>query len=41
MTAPLRRHHTQVRKSAISKTKAAYAADEMSVDLLAMEFCQP
>lgn len=39
MTAPLRLHIAQVRKSAISKTKAAYAGDELSVDLLALEFC--
>lgn len=41
MTALLRHHLVQVRNSAISKTKAAYAGDEMPVDLFALEFCQP
>ena len=41
MTVPLRRHLAQVRTSAIYKTKAAYASDELWVDLLALEFCQP
>ena len=41
MTAPLRHYHTQLRKSTISKTKAVYSGDELWVDLLALEFCQP